>query len=119
MKVYAGAPAAARCYLEAGRGRADDYYLAEGTGLARRYTATAERVAEPLKSETSRTPLPTPSELALALSAAVAQWGGDFLVTDGAGRQSSTWAIERAVRGARPTVAGLPEAFRFHDLRHY
>jgi exodeoxyribonuclease V alpha subunit len=46
MKVYAGAPAAARCYLEAGRGRADDYYLAEGAGLARRYAATAERVAE-------------------------------------------------------------------------
>ncbi|MCU1616473.1 MAG: trwC5 [Frankiales bacterium] len=46
MKVYAGAPAAARCYLEAGRSRADDYYLAEGTGLARRYTATTERVAE-------------------------------------------------------------------------
>src|SRR3954447_16491899 len=46
MKVYAGAPAAARRYLEAGRSRADDYYLAEGTGLARRYTATAEGVAE-------------------------------------------------------------------------
>ena len=40
MKVYAGPPAAARAYLEADRGRADDYYLAEGTGLARRFTAT-------------------------------------------------------------------------------
>src|SRR5918992_278638 len=39
MKVYAGAPAAARHYVEAGRGRADDYYLTEGTGFARRYTA--------------------------------------------------------------------------------
>jgi excisionase family DNA binding protein len=29
MKVYAGPPAAARAYLEADRGRADDYYLAE------------------------------------------------------------------------------------------
>src|SRR5215212_7950865 len=46
MKVYAGAPAAARAYLEADRGRADDYYLAEGTGLARRFTATAGGVAE-------------------------------------------------------------------------
>src|SRR3954468_23822707 len=54
MKVYAGAPAAARAYLEADRGRADDYYLAEGTGLARRYTATAGRVQErtPLSGET-------------------------------------------------------------------
>ena len=39
MKVYAGSAAAARAYLEADRGRADDYYLTEGTGLARRYTA--------------------------------------------------------------------------------
>src|SRR3954449_12074072 len=38
LKVYAGAPAAARHYVEADRGRADDYYLAEGTGIARRYT---------------------------------------------------------------------------------
>src|SRR3954465_2456563 len=74
---------------------------------------------EPLKSETSRTPLSIPSELALELSAAVARWGGDYVVTDGAGRQSSTWAIERAVRAARSKVDGLPEEFRFHDLRHY
>ena len=33
--------------------------------------------------------------------------------------QTSTWAIERAIRSARPKVPGLPEAFRFHDLRHY
>ena len=32
MKVYSGAPAAARCYVEADRGRADDYYLTEGIG---------------------------------------------------------------------------------------
>src|SRR5687768_2596739 len=43
MKVYAGSPAAARCYVEAGRVRADDYFLAEGTGLARRYSAGAGR----------------------------------------------------------------------------
>ena len=46
MKVYAGSPAAPRVYLEADRGRADDYYLAEGTGLARRFTATGGRVQE-------------------------------------------------------------------------
>src|SRR3954452_2127346 len=46
MKVYAGSAAAAREYLEADRGRADDYYLAEGTGVARRFTGTAERVRE-------------------------------------------------------------------------
>ena len=46
MKVYAGPPAAARQYLEADRGWADDYYLAEGTGLARRFTARDGRVQE-------------------------------------------------------------------------
>ncbi len=38
MKVYAGAPGAARHYLAADRGRADDYFLTEGTGIARRFT---------------------------------------------------------------------------------
>ena len=38
VKVYRGSPAAARDYVEAGRSRADDYYLAEGTGLAERLT---------------------------------------------------------------------------------
>src|SRR4051795_8462725 len=53
MKIYAGPPAAARQYLEADRGRADDYYLAEGTGVARRFTATAGLVQEtaPLAGE--------------------------------------------------------------------
>jgi hypothetical protein len=39
MKVYAGAPSGGRRYLAADRGRADDYYLTEGTGIARRFTA--------------------------------------------------------------------------------
>lgn len=40
MKVYRGNAAAARNYVEADRSRADDYYLAESTGLAARYVAT-------------------------------------------------------------------------------
>jgi exodeoxyribonuclease V alpha subunit len=57
LKVYSGAPAAARCYVEADRGRADDYYLTEGTGLARRFTATDGRVTElaPLTGEAYET----------------------------------------------------------------
>lgn len=39
MKTYRGSPTAARHYVEADRGRADDYYLAEGTGVAERYAA--------------------------------------------------------------------------------
>src|SRR5919112_2203394 len=57
MKVYAGSAAAARAYLKADRGRADDYYLTEGTGLARRFVARDGRVAEraPLTAETYET----------------------------------------------------------------
>lgn len=78
-----------------------------------------QRAGEELKTEISRTPLPIPHELALELSAAVARWGGDYVVTDGLRGQTSTWAIERAVRAARRKSADLPEGFRFHDLRHY
>ncbi len=39
MKTYRGSPGAARHYVETDRNRADDYYLAEGTGVAERYTA--------------------------------------------------------------------------------
>jgi len=40
VKFYRGSAAAARSYVEADHSRADDYYLAEGTGLAERYVAT-------------------------------------------------------------------------------
>jgi exodeoxyribonuclease V alpha subunit len=41
VKFYRGSPGAARSYVEADRSRVDDYYLAEGTGVAERYIATA------------------------------------------------------------------------------
>ncbi len=40
VKVYRGAASAARAYIEADRSRVDDYYLAEGSGLARRFGAS-------------------------------------------------------------------------------
>jgi len=36
VKFYRGSAAAARTYVEADRSRVDDYYLADGTGLATR-----------------------------------------------------------------------------------
>jgi hypothetical protein len=39
VKLYRGAAVAARAYVEADRSRVDDYYLAEGSGLARRFGA--------------------------------------------------------------------------------
>ncbi|MBA3780741.1 MAG: relaxase domain-containing protein [Nocardioides sp.] len=39
VKFYRGSASAARTYVEADRSRVDDYYLAEGTGVATRYVA--------------------------------------------------------------------------------
>ena len=39
VKFYRGTASAARSYVEADHSRADDYYLAEGTGVAERYLA--------------------------------------------------------------------------------
>ncbi|HZV26365.1 MAG TPA: tyrosine-type recombinase/integrase [Acidothermaceae bacterium] len=74
---------------------------------------------EPLKTEMSRNAIPIPNELALELAAAVKQWLAAAVVSDGAGGVSSPWAIERAIRTARAKVEGLPDGFRYHDLRHY
>jgi exodeoxyribonuclease V alpha subunit len=46
LKIYRGNPAAARAYVEADRARVDDYYLAEGTGLASRFVATRDGIVE-------------------------------------------------------------------------
>lgn len=46
VKFYRGSAAAARSYVEADRSRVDDYYLAEGTGLATRYVASPNGVLE-------------------------------------------------------------------------
>jgi integrase len=75
--------------------------------------------AEPLKSETSRTAVPIPEQLALELAAYVQRYGGSTVVTDEIGRPSSPWSLERAMRAARRRVQDLPDGFPFHDLRHF
>jgi len=69
---------------------------------------------ESLKTECSRTAVPIPRELATMLSTSAAT-----VVADQLGRPVGPWQIERAMRSAREQVDGLPEGFRFHDLRHY
>lgn len=44
VKFYRGSAAAARAYVEADHSRADEYYLAEGSGVATRYTASPATV---------------------------------------------------------------------------
>ena len=46
VKFYRGAARAARAYVEQDRSRADDYYLAEGAGVAERFVATPGAVAD-------------------------------------------------------------------------
>jgi integrase len=79
---------------------------------------------EPLKTEISRTPIPVPRSLCTALAAHVAAWRGegDHLLIGEAGEsgwQLGPWVLERAVRAARVKVQGLPDGFRYHDLRHW
>ena len=54
VKFYRGAARAARAYVEQDRSRADDYYLAEGAGVAERLVATPNGVetAAPMNGET-------------------------------------------------------------------
>ena len=83
-------------------------------------TPAVQYPAEELKTETSRTPIPIPTSLALTLSAHVAEYAADgWLMTNDGGGQLGPWQMQRAFRAARLQVAGLPEGFRFHDLRHY
>jgi integrase len=62
---------------------------------------------------------PDPRELALDLAAPVERWPGEWLLTNELGRQLGPWQLERAIRDARSRVDGLPDGFRFYDLRHY
>jgi integrase len=77
--------------------------------------------AEPLKTDMSRSPVPIPQALALELSAQVQRFpsAGGHLLADPAGRQLAPWMIEHAIRAVRGKVDGLPEGFRYHDLRHH
>jgi integrase len=75
--------------------------------------------ADPLKTEFSRWPIPIPQDLALLLSAHVEDFSTYWIMCDEVGRQMGPWQLQRAFRAARSEVQGLPEGFRFHDLRHF
>ena len=79
-------------------------------------TPAVQYPAEPLKTAASRTPVPIPRSLVeeLAVGADSRTW----VVEDPAGGQVGPWTVERAVRASR-AAAGLPDGFRFHDLRHH
>jgi integrase len=72
-----------------------------------------------LKTEESKNPIGIPQDLSLELSKNHAKWGSVTLVTNEWGRALSPHRLEHYFREARAQVTGLPEGFRFHDLRHY
>jgi site-specific recombinase XerD len=55
----------------------------------------------------------------LMLSAHVDEFSTQWVMCDEVGRQMGPWQLQRAFRAARAEVQGLPEGFRFHDLRHF
>jgi len=72
-----------------------------------------------LKTEESKTPIAIPQDLALELSKNHTKWGSETLVTNEWGRGLSPYRLEHYFREARANVQGLPEGFRYHDLRHF
>jgi integrase len=65
-----------------------------------------------LKTEMSRTAIPIPTSMALALSAAIQPGQARLL-------GPAPWTLDRTFRAVRGRVPGLAAGFRFHDLRHY
>jgi integrase len=110
--ILLGAHAGLRL-AEAAALRVEDIDFATGV-----ISPSIQWVDEPLKSDTSRRPIPIPNEMAHLLAEAVRLGNGVHLVSDQWGDAAGPWTIERAVRAARSQV-GLPDDFRFHDLRHY
>lgn len=74
---------------------------------------------EPLKTEMSQTPLPIADTLVTALAEHVRVWPGSTVLTNDDGKQAGPWRIDREMRRLRGDIDGLPDEFRFHDLRHY
>ncbi|ADG97290.1 integrase family protein [Segniliparus rotundus DSM 44985] len=75
---------------------------------------------EPLKTETSATPVPVSEEFVMLLSTTILPGEHTHLVVNDHGEPVPPWQIERAIRDARESgLVDLPETFTFHDLRHY
>lgn len=98
--------------------RIDDLDLMRGI-----WSPTAQYPAEPLKTDCSRTPVSFGPTLCLELAAHVKATADlrrdEWLLCNQWGDQMTPWTLQRAIRAARDKVPGLPDGFRYHDLRHY
>lgn len=103
--------------------------IGEAAGLRREDIDLAEGIIRPyqqygglpLKTDTSRYPVPIPTQLTQLLQQDLELLPGWTHVVPGQlGRGISPSRIEWHFRKAREKVLGLPtDKFRFHDLRHY
>ena len=73
---------------------------------------------EPLKTDESMADIPVPVELCDLLAADMTT-GQTHVLRNLWEQACSPWVIERDFRDAAETIDGLPEGFRFHDLRHH
>ncbi|MFF1413376.1 tyrosine recombinase XerC [Streptomyces sp. NPDC058289] len=88
--------------------------------LQREIKPAVQYPADPLKTEMSQETLPIPDALVKALSQVVAgRAATSTVLVSEAGEQVGPWQVEREMRRIRANVKGLPEGFRFHDLRHF
>jgi integrase len=87
--------------------------------LRREVHPTVQYPADELKSETSRSPIPIPQWMVDELAAHVEQFSTTHIMCTETGQQMGPWQLELAFKAAKSAVEGLPEGFRFHDLRHF
>jgi integrase len=109
LGAFAGLRLAEACGL-----RIEDVHF-----LRREIKPTVQYPAQPLKTGMSQEVIPIPDALVTALSLRVAGRELGTVLTDDNGGSLGPWKVEREMRRIRGDVDGLPEGFRFHDLRHF
>ncbi|MFI0482235.1 tyrosine-type recombinase/integrase [Actinomadura sp. 9N215] len=123
LAAFAGLRLAESCGL-----RVDDVDFMRGV-----ISPAVQYPDDELKTEVSRTPIPIPATLSTELSAQVAAYPAETLMTNAWAQQLSPWTLERHMRAARDKVRAdaekarkmgkdvtdIPADFRYHDLRHY
>jgi integrase len=57
--------------------------------------------------------------LAATLSAHIARFSSTWIMCDESAQQMGPWQMQREVRKGQSQGEGLPDGFRFHDLRHF
>lgn len=74
---------------------------------------------KPLKTRSSRWPIPITQELTDYLARALAAGDGEHFLLNQWGQPAAPWVMEQTMARVRGKVAGLPDGFRVHDLRHF